>query len=214
MDNNERAIWKVKEEKLAAAFKRNHMNLHVCESIEDAQSFFKEVLKDGKTVTFGGSESLVQAGIIDLCRESDVRLLDRWNPSLTKEEKENMFRRGFFADIMLTGTNAVTMDGELYNIDGPGNRVAQMVFGPEKVYVLIGVNKVFYSEAEAISHVRNVAAPANAVRVGAQGTGCLKAGKCVDCKVDGRICCSFLKIAFQKNPDRMHIVLVEDTLGY
>jgi len=215
MDQNERAFWKVREEALGKALKRNNMNLHVCESVEEAQHFFRnEVLKDGVSVTLGGSESLVQAGILKLCHECDIRLLDRWDPSLTPQERKEILRQGFFADVLLTGTNALTMSGELYNIDGNGNRVAQLAFGPDKVYVLAGVNKVFDDEASAISHVRNVASPANVVRVGAEKTGCRAAGRCVDCKLPNRICCSFLKTAFQRDPDRIHIVLVEDVLGY
>ena len=101
----------------------------------------------------------------------------------------------------------------LYNIDGNGNRVAAMVYGPKDVYVVTGVNKIFETEEEAIAHIKNVSAPANAIRLHRQ-TGCAVTGKCVNCMSDQRICSSYVKLAHQRNKDRIHVIIMRQELGY
>lgn len=107
----------------------------------------------------------------------------------------------------------MTTDGCLYNIDGNGNRVAAMIYGPKDVYVVAGVNKIFESEEEAIDHIKNVSAPANAIRLNRQ-TGCAVTGKCVNCMADQRICASYVKLARQGNKDRIHVIIMRQELGY
>ena len=133
--------------------------------------------------------------------------------TIFKEEINAIHHEAFNADIYLTSTNAMTTDGCLYNIDGNGNRVAAMIYGPKDVYVVAGVNKIFESEEEAIDHIKNVSAPANAIRLHRQ-TGCAVAGKCVNCMSDQRICASYVKLARQGNKDRIHVIIMRQELGY
>ena len=132
---------------------------------------------------------------------------------LSQEQVKERLREGLLADIFITGTNALTMDGCLYNIDGTGNRVAAMIFGPKDVYVIAGINKIFNTEAEAINHIKTVSAPANAVRLN-KNTPCTKKGECMDCLSPDRICSSFVKLGYQGNVGRIKIVIVNQDLGY
>ena len=212
MEENMRVLWDIKEEQLKKALELNNMSLTVVKDQEELKKHFQGILIDQKKVAVGGSVTLSQMGLIDLLRESDVDFIDRYEPGIDREEMQNRFRQAFFADIFLTSTNALTMDGCLYNIDGNGNRVAAMIYGPKEVYVVAGLNKIFNNEEEAIEHIRQYSAPANAIRLN-KNTPCSKVGHCQDCLSPDRICSSYVKLGRQ-GQKRIHIILVEENLGY
>lgn len=213
MDKNLLGMYDLKIERLKKALERNNMTCNVFNTEEELHDYFKTIFKDQKVVAVGGSMSLDEMHVLDLVRASDVKFLDRYAKGLTKEEINPIHHEAFNADIYLTSTNAMTTDGCLYNIDGNGNRVAAMIYGPKDVYVVAGVNKIFESEEEAIDHIKNVSAPANAIRLHRQ-TGCAVAGKCVNCMSDQRICASYVKLAHQGNKDRIHVIIMRQELGY
>jgi hypothetical protein len=213
MDKNLLGMYDLKIERLKKALERNNMTCEVFNTEEELHDYFKTIFKDQKVVAVGGSMSLDEMHVLDLVRASDVKFLDRYAKGLTKEEINAIHHDTFNADIYLTSTNAMTTDGCLYNIDGNGNRVAAMIYGPKDVYVVAGVNKIFESEDEAIDHIKNVSAPANAIRLHRQ-TGCAVAGKCVNCMSDQRICASYVKLARQGNKDRIHVIIMRQELGY
>lgn len=213
MDKNLLGMYDLKIERLKKALERNNMTCEVFNTEEELHDYFKTIFKDQKVVAVGGSMSLDEMHVLDLVRASDVKFLDRYAKGLTKEEIKAIHHKAFNADIYLTSTNAMTTDGCLYNIDGNGNRVAAMIYGPKDVYVVAGVNKIFESEEEAIDHIKNVSAPANAIRLHRQ-TGCAVAGKCVNCMSDQRICASYVKLARQGNKDRIHVIIMRQELGY
>lgn len=212
MDKNLLGMYDLKIERLKKALERNNMTCNVFNTEEELHDYFKTIFKDQKVVAVGGSMSLDEMHVLDLVRASDVNFLDRYAKGLTKEINA-IHHEAFNADIYLTSTNAMTTDGCLYNIDGNGNRVAAMIYGPKDVYVVAGVNKIFESEEEAIDHIKNVSAPANAIRLNRQ-TGCAVAGKCVNCMSDQRICASYVKLARQGNKDRIHVIIMRQELGY
>lgn len=213
MDKNLLGMYDLKIERLKKALERNNMTCNVFNTEEELHDYFKTIFKDQKVVAVGGSMSLDEMHVLDLVRASDVKFLDRYAKGLTKEEINAIHYEAFNANIYLTSTNAMTTDGCLYNIDGNGNRVAAMIYGPKDVYVVAGVNKIFESEEEAIDHIKNVSAPANAIRLHRQ-TGCAVAGKCVNCMSDQRICASYVKLARQGNKDRIHVIIMRQELGY
>lgn len=213
MDKNLLGMYDLKIERLKKALERNNMTCNVFNTEEELHDYFKTIFKDQKVVAVGGSMSLDEMHVLDLVRASDVKFLDRYAKGLTKEEINAIHHEAFNADIYLTSTNAMTTDGCLYNIDGNVNRVAAMIYGPKDVYVVAGVNKIFESEEEAIDHIKNVSAPANAIRLHRQ-TGCAVAGKCVNCMSDQRICASYVKLARQGNKDRIHVIIMRQELGY
>lgn len=213
MEKNLETLLRIKEKEMIKAFNRNNMSLMFVKDKDELYTYLKSVLTDSKTVAVGGSVTLNQLGVIDLIRESDVNFIDRYEPGITPEELKNRFRAGLSADVFLTSTNALTVDGCLYNIDGTGNRVAAMIYGPDEVIVVAGLNKIFESEESAIEHIRTVAAPANAIRLN-RATPCAKLGKCQDCLSPDRICCSYVKLAYQRVTHRIKVIIIEDYLGY
>lgn len=213
MDKNMLGVYDLKLNRLKKSLERNNMTCDVFNTEEELHAYFKTILKDQKTVAVGGSATLNEMHMIELIHNSDVHFYDRYAPGLTKEEVNAVHHQGMNADIYLTSTNALTVDGCLYNIDGNGNRVAAMIYGPKDVYVIAGLNKIFETEEEAIGHIKNVSAPANALRLGLN-TGCASVGKCVNCMSENRICSAYVKLAHQSNKNRIHIIIMKQELGY
>ena len=213
MEENLKKLLEIHENQLIDAFAYNNIKLMFVENKEQLQSYLKEKLVDHKKVALGGSVTLSQLGVIDLIRESDVDFIDRYEKGITPEELSERLRAGLLSDLFITGTNALTMDGCLYNVDGTGNRVAAMIYGPKEVIVVAGLNKIFNSEQEAIQHIKHIAAPANAIRLN-RNTPCAKTGHCHECHSTDRICCSYVKLGYQRAVNRIKIIIVKDNYGY
>lgn len=213
MEENLKKILKIKENQMIKAFELNQMSLMFVKGQEELETFLKSVLNHKKKVAVGGSVTLDQMKVIDLIRNSDVDFIDRYEKDISRDEMENRFRQAFFADLFITSTNALTMDGHLYNIDGTGNRVAAMIYGPKEVIVIASLNKICEDEKAAIEHIKKWSAPANAMRLN-KNTPCVKTGQCQECRSVDRICSSYVKLGYQKNANRIQIIIVEDNLGY
>lgn len=213
MEKNLEALLRIKETQLIKAFEANNMTCMFVKNQEELRHYLKGILTSQKKVAVGGSVTLNQLEVIDLIRESDVDFIDRYEEGLSRDEMLERFREGFFADLFVTSTNALTMDGCLYNIDGTGNRVAAMIFGPKEVIVIAGLNKICQDEQEAIAHIRGCSAPANAMRLNKK-TPCVKTGHCMDCHSPDRICSSYVKLGYQGQVNRIKVIIVEENLGY
>lgn len=213
MEENLKKLLKIKENQIIKAFESHNMTCLFVENKDELKTYLKNILNNKKKVAVGGSVTLNQLGVIDLIRERDVQFIDRYEKDISREEMENRFREAFFADLFMTSTNALTVDGCLYNIDGTGNRVAAMIYGPKEVIVIAGMNKIFYSEEEAIAHIKKCSAPANAIRLNKK-TPCTKTGQCMECHSEDRICSSYVKLAYQSKINRIKVIIVEDSLGY
>lgn len=213
MEKNLEALLRIKETQLIKAFEANNMTCMFVKNQEELRHYLKGILTSQKKVAVGGSVTLNQLGVIDLMRESDVNFIDRYEEGLSRDEMLERFREGFFADLFVTSTNALTMDGCLYNIDGTGNRVAAMIFGPKEVIVIAGLNKICQDEQEAIAHIQGCSAPANAMRLNKK-TPCVKTGHCMDCHSPDRICSSYVKLGYQGQVNRIKVIIVEENLGY
>ncbi len=168
------------------------------------------LISTNSTVGFGGSMTLEQAGVIDWLRwKSDIELLDR---SRVDDPNECM-RKCLLSDVFLCSSNAISEDGWLYNIDGRGNRVAAMIYGPKSVIVIVGMNKLVKTLDEAKNRARSIAAPANSMRLD-RDTPCAKTGSCADCKSPDRICSNFVAIGPQLEKNRIKVLILEENLGY
>ena len=212
MDANVAWVNQKKIEQTMRALKSNNMEAYLAENTDELKKIVDGIVADGETVSFGGSMTLFETGLIEHMRERKVELLDRYEKGLSGEEIGEIFRKTFFADSYLTSTNAVTEKGELYNVDGNGNRVAAMIFGPKKVIVVAGVNKIVKDEQEARDRVVNISAPANAKRLN-MNTPCAKTGNCSYCNSPDRICKSYTLIKKQ-DPGRIHVIFLNDDFGY
>jgi len=195
------------------ALARNRMDAVYAETKEEARALTEKLIPEGAVTAVGGSETLAEAGILDLLRSGKYRFLDRYDENLTKAQKADLYRQCFAADWLLASANAITEDGWIYQVDGAGTRVAPMIFGPEHVLIVAGINKVVPDMDAAAARVRTVAAPKNAVRLGKK-TPCTVTGKCEDCLSPDRICCTYTAFGFQRIPGRIKVILVGEPLGY
>ena len=208
-------IYKEKAAKIIKELKKRNMEGMYCGNSQLAVDEILNMIPDGALVGLGGSESIIESGLVEALRKRDIRLLDRYKEGVTKDEVDTMRKEGMDSDIYITSSNAVTLDGKLVNIDGTGNRVAAMIFGPKKVIFLVGMNKVVKTVDEAISRIKNHAAPLNAVRVNVE-TPCYHLGYCNDphCHPPHRICSQLVIIEANMVPERIMVVLVGEELGF
>lgn len=193
--------------------KKNNMEGYFVPDEKALLEKIKEFIQPGDTVSVGGSMTLFETGIIDMLRNGDYDFLDRYKEGLTPENIKNIYRKSFSADVYCTSSNAITQNGELYNVDGTGNRVAAMLYGPDQVIVVVGINKIVKSIKEAVDRNIRFAAPANAKRLNRK-TPCAELGYCMDCNSPQRICNDYVLIRKQAIPGRIKVLIVGKTLGY
>lgn len=213
MDNNIKWFYDEMIERTKKALERNNYDVYVLESAKDLTDLLGELIEEGSTVSMGGSMTLNYNGVIEFLRKGNYNFLDRAKEGLTPEDINRIYRETFFADYYLTSSNAITENGELVNLDGNGNRVAAMIYGPKKVVVVAGYNKIVKDIDEAYTRVRDYASPINAKRLN-RSTPCVKTGECMDCASDARIC-NHLVLTYRQNvKGRGIVVLVKEELGY
>lgn len=161
----------------------------------------------------GDSVTLEQMGVFDFLRNGNYIFNDKFKPGLTSEEKRELYLKNFSANTFITGTSAVSSDGTIFNIDGNGSRVAPMIYGPEQVIVVVGVNKIVPNVEMAVRRTRQIAAPLDVKRL-KRSAPCVKMGRCIDCNHKERICNTFTLIARQFIKDRIKVIIVDEALGY
>ncbi len=173
-----------------------------------------EMIPQEATVFRCGSMTAGKMGLWEAIAElPGVNLIDPYRPELSREEGLELRRQGMIADVMVAGTNAITLDGRLVNLDGMGNRVASMAFGPKKVILVVGMNKVAPDLESAIARVKHYAAPVNNIRYSLKNP-CVETGLCSDCRSPQRICNIWSTIEGQMIEGRIHVKLVGEYLGY
>ncbi|HPY93857.1 MAG TPA: lactate utilization protein [Clostridia bacterium] len=191
---------------------KRQMEGYYCKDRETAVKKALELLPRGASVGWGGSQTLGQLGLMEALQEGGYQLLDR-GTAKTREERQAMKARLFTCDVFLMSTNAITLDGQLINIDAYGSRVAYLCHGPEQVFVFAGMNKMAADLDAGIKRARNLAAPPNNVRL-ETGNPCTHTGFCNDCLSSGTICCQFVVTRYNATPGRIKVFLVGEELGY
>lgn len=199
--------------KTKKALERNGITAYIARTADDARQRALSLIDKGARVGLGGSRTVAEVGLLDALRRGSYQLLDQYDPSLAKAEEMEQRKAGTHAKFFVSGTNAVTEDGKLVNVDGMGNRLAGFCFGPDRVIIIVGRNKIVSNVESALDRVRNVAAPMNAKRLGLT-TPCVKTGKCSDCDSPQRICNLTLIIERQRSKDRISVILVNEDLGF
>ena len=184
-----------------------NMTGYYAENKEEALKKALELIPEGSTIAMGGCMSAHEIGLIDALKKGNYNYLDR-----DKMEPRESLLASYDADVFLTSANAISNDGILVNIDGNSNRVSCIAQGPKKVIFIVGMNKVCDDLDSAMKRARNVAAPANAQRFPVK-TPCKETGRCYDCKSPDTICCQFLITRYSRHKDRIHVILVNDSLG-
>ena len=188
--------------------KSRNMTGHYADSKEEALKLALELIPEGSTIAMGGCTSAHEIGLINALENGNYHYLDR-----EKMDAREGLMAAYDADIFLSSANALTDDGLLVNIDGNSNRVSCIAQGPKKVIFIVGINKVSSDLDAAMKRARNVAAPANAQRFDIK-TPCKETGKCFNCKSPDTICCQFLITRYSRHTDRIHVILVNENLGF
>lgn len=212
MDNNVRTARLATLERVAKALAANRMEAQVVESSEKLLETLRGLLPKGATVASGGSMTLVETGVDQLLRDGGYDFFYRGRLGADGQPLD-VLRAAFSCDWYFSSANAVTEDGFLYNVDGNANRVAALCFGPKKVVIVAGYNKVVRDLPAAAERVRAIAAPANCIRL-ERNTPCTKTGRCMDCKSPEHICCDTVIHGFQRDPERIKVFLLAEDFGY
>ena len=198
-------------ELLVKNLKSRHFDAYYCETREQALEKALELIPKGATVGWGGALSAKQIGLIDAMNAGEYNAIDR-DKTTSSEERVKAMKRCLLADVFITGANALSLDGQMVNIDGVGNRVAAIVYGPESIVVIAGMNKVMDTLDAAVVRARTIAAPMNKQRFASQ-TPCEVTGTCGDCKSEGCICNQILITRNSKPAGRIKMILVGEDLG-
>lgn len=183
--------------------------------VADANAAVKaisDMIPDGVTVGVGGSMTMHQIGFFDALKARNIELINPFAEGVSPEQRGELLRKTLTCDRYVTGTNAVTEEGQLFNIDGTGNRVAAMIYGPKKTIVVCGVNKIVSDMEEARKRVWDKAAPMNAKRLDKK-TPCAKTGLCADCSSPDRICNACVELVKKPTMSDIHVVIVGEHLG-
>lgn len=196
-------------QKVIKGLQSRNMSAEYAPSREEALRKALEQIPEGSTIAMGGAMSAHEIGLVDKLRNGPYHFIDRD----AMADKRAAMLAAYDADVFLSSANAITEDGILVNIDGNSNRVSAIAQGPRKVLFIIGMNKVCDDVDGAMKRARSVAAPTNAQRFGLS-TPCAKTGSCMDCKSPDTICCQFLITRFSRHPGRIHVILVNDSLGF
>ena len=196
-------------QKVIKGLASRNMTGYYAASAEEAKKIALDLIPEGSSISMGGGMSVHEIGLVEALKEGSYNFIDRDKA----EDKRAAMLAAYDADFFLSSCNAMTEDGVLVNIDGNANRVSAIAQGPKKVIFIVGMNKVCDDVDGAMKRARNVAAPINAQRFGLD-TPCCKTGSCMNCKSPDTICCQFLITRFSRHEGRIHVILVNDTLGF
>ena len=209
--------WKVRLTDLKKSLEANNFEAYLADNVSEAQEILlKEILpKTGaKSVSWGGSLTFIDSGIYDAIKDnSDLEVLDTFDRNIPREQSLEARRQALLVDLFITGTNAVTKTGQLVNLDMYGNRIAAITFGPKFVVILVGRNKVVSDLDEAMTRIKNYAAPVNAMRLDKK-TPCVKTSYCEECKSPDRICNTWTITEKSFPKGRVKIILINEVLGF
>ena len=209
MNENYKKRYRLLSEKVIAGLKSRNMTGYYAENKEEALAKAMELIPEGASVTMGGCMSAHEIGLVEALQAGNYHFIDRDK----MEDKRAAMLAAYDADYFLASANAMTEDGIIVNIDGNANRVSAIAQGPKHVLFIVGMNKICDDVDGAMKRARNVAAPINAQRFGLK-TPCSATGSCMNCKSPDTICCQFLITRYSKHLGRIHVILVNDNLGF
>ncbi len=198
---------------VAAALRKRHFDAYFCPTAQEALYQALSLIPAADTVSWGGSATIREIGLLQALKERRQPVLDR-ETAATPAERLGIMRRALLCDTFLMSANAVSQDGQLVNVDGNGNRVAALAYGPKQVIVIAGINKVVKDLDAAVTRARTLAAPINAQRFSENKTPCLVTGMCADCTAADCICAQIVVTRLSRPAGRIKVILVGEELGY
>lgn len=210
------SVWDLRLDEVKKNLESNGFIVTLLSDLQAAVGYFKDTLLpeiSPQSVSVGGSETVTHSGIYDILNSSGLKFINPYAAGLSPEESMECRRQGLLSDLYVCSTNALVRDGSLLNLDGVGNRVSALAFGPKKVVLLVGRNKICDDLDTAISRIKEFAAPANNIRIGKKNP-CTKTGYCMDCKGPERICNIWTLMARCAPKGRIHILLINEDLGF
>ena len=196
-------------QKVIKGLQSRNMTCYYVQTKEEALKLALSLIPEGSTVTMGGGMSVHEIGLVDALKNGNYNYIDRE----AAEDRRAAMLQAYDTDFFLASSNAITDDGVLVNIDGNANRVSAIAYGPKKVLMIVGMNKVCSDVDSAMKRARNVAAPINNQRFNGNNP-CTKTGACANCKSPDTICCQFLVTRYSRHQDRIHVILVNEPLGF
>lgn len=222
MDNNLKEIIKKRIERTSENLVKNNMEAYYAETKEEVPAIVEKLLNEGDIIANGGTMTMKECGVTELLKSGKYKYLDR--ETVDPSEIKHLYRASFSADTYITSANAITEDGCLYNVDGTSNRIACIAYGPDKVIVIAGYNKIVSNLDDAVKRVKCESVPANCIRLGINSY-CSNVGKCMSeknqsscmtsgCEGENRICCNYLISAYQREKGRIKVIIVGESLGY
>ena len=210
MDEHAKKIMELKIERTVKNLIARQFEVHIAENGKQAVKIIKQIIPQGASVNVGGSQTLFELGLIDELNKMDVDFQNRYAENA---DVQKIFREAYSADVYLTSTNAITEDGILLNVDGNGNRVSAMIFGPKEVIVVVGINKLVKDMDAAVKRIQEIAGPMNNMRLNRE-TPCTMLATCTDCISPERICAAYVALARSHQDKRIKVILVKENLGY
>ena len=213
MSDAKKMYYEKRGQILVKNLKSRHFDAYYCDDKQFALEKALELIPKDQTVSWGGCESAAEIGLIQTLQNGGYRTIDR-SKGADAEERTKIMKQGMMADIFITGANGISLDGQMVNIDGTGNRVAAIVYGPDSVIVIAGMNKVADTIEAAVRRARTVAAPMNKQRFENVVTPCAVTGSCADCKAEGCICNQILVTRHCRPAGRIKFILVGEELGF
>ncbi|MBI4318905.1 MAG: lactate utilization protein [Chloroflexi bacterium] len=213
MDEHRNWLSEQKIERAAKALRKHGFNVLTVATCDQAREAALELIEPGAKVGIAGTVTIREIGLMDVLAERGNRVVHHWLPGLTSEQEDELRHEEMFADVFVCSSNAVTVTGELVNIDGTGNRVVSMIYGPRKIILIAGSNKIVPDVSAGIWRARNVAAALNAHR-GNYDSPCGKIGYCTDCDSPGRICRVVSIIERRPSRSDVTVILVAEEVGF
>lgn len=183
-----------------------------CETKQDALNKVLELIPENSEITFGGSQSINEIGLINKLKNGNYKVFDR-SYAKNQDEIDEIYRKAYFSDFYICSSNAISQDGVLINIDGTGNRVSAMIYGPKNVILVVGINKITKDIESGIERVRNYSAPLNTIRLDRK-TPCKTTSKCHNCLSEDCICCQIVLTRVSRYENRIKVIIVGEELGY
>ncbi|MGQ9664688.1 MAG: lactate utilization protein [bacterium] len=199
--------------KVVESLRRRAFNAQYFDTVNEVNNFLLKSIPTDASIGIGGSMTIRELGIIERFEQRGNKIIHHWQKGLTEETDKEVRKKEMLADYYLTSANAITKNGDIINIDGIGNRIAAMVYGPENVFIIAGHNKIVSSIHDGIKRSKEIAAVMNAKRVSAK-TPCVASGACVDCNVEGRICRVISIIQYRPWQTNISVLLVNEILGF